>query len=254
MGIVSIIKYVLLLKTFCVWTAKGAEYLDLTHEINENIPVYPGITPLRVTVLYNGTHPNGYWYQSEDITSCIHVGTHLDAPCHFAEGKWCINEIPFERFIAPAAVVDISYKMTNGSVSNLMPEDLEEWENVYGKIPNGSVLILKTGWGQFWNDTEKFVNGSEFKKTPGFSREAAEWLVNNTSIYGVGVETLSLDEMASKTYPAHVTLLSANIYAIEVLANVDKLPAKGATIYAMPVKIANASGGHARVFAKLPSE
>ncbi|XP_067130540.1 isatin hydrolase-like [Centruroides vittatus] len=229
-------------------------YLDMTYNLHEKVPIYPGITPLSVKMIYNGTEPEGYWLQLEDITTCVHVGTHMDAPCHFALGKWCINEIPLERLIAPAVVVDITSKFIDGSISNLMPEDLEKWESIHGKIPDGSILILKTGWGKFWNDNEKYVNGSEpHKKVPGISPQAASWLVANRKIYGVGVETLSQDEMPTNIFEAHVILQGANIYGIENIANVDKLPVTGAILYAMPVKLRNGSGAPARVFAKLPN-
>lgn len=235
--------------------ATETEYLDMTYEFNENTPIYPGITPFKKTLIEKGMRKEGFWVQLEDINTCVHVGTHMDAPCHFAEGKWCIHEIPFERLIAPAIVVDITNKLNNGKVSNLMPEDLEKWESIHGKIPDGSVMVLKTGWGKFWNDVEKYVNGTEEdNNVPGISREAAIWLVNNTNIYGVGVETLSQDERKSHTFDAHVILEAANIYGIENLANVDKLPVKGAIIYAMPIKMSDASGAPARVFAKLPNE
>ena len=188
------------------------------------------------------------------------MGTHVDAPAHFSQGKWRVDDIPLRRLIAPAVRIDVSQKAAMNSDYQLSVADLQEWEVVNGKIPDDSVLFFYTGWGVYWSDRLAFTGsarndtyidnqGNSLLHFPGCSPEAAKWLVENRQIYGFATETGSVDYGPSVDLPTHKILFGANIYALENVANMDKLPTKGAKIHALPLKIGDGSGSPVRLIA-----
>lgn len=194
--------------------------------------------------------------QLEEYTSATHVGTHMDAPCNLALRKWCVDEIPLERLAAPAAVVDITEKAESNPDAMVDINDLKRWEDISLRSLNGTIVILRTGWGRRWNNKTSFIgtSGNDTSRFhfPGMSPDAAQWLVNNRDIYGVATETVSLDHGKSRDFRAHRILLAANIYGLENVANVEEIPIVGAFIHAMPMKIGRASGAPTRIVARYP--
>ena len=117
-------------------------------------------------------------------------------------------------------------------------------------------MLFRSGWGKFWPDRKQYL-GSDVKGDtahlhfPGIARDAAELLVTR-NIAGVGIDTASMDHGPSTDFIVHQVLTRANIYGIENIAHADLLPATGATLIALPMKIAEGTGGPARVVALLP--
>lgn len=194
--------------------------------------------------------------QLEEYSGALHVGTHMDAPCHFAKGKWCADEIPLERLMGPAAVVDITEKAEANPDAMVDVDDLKHWEELSGGTLDGSIVVIRSGWGRRWKDRDAFIGTSDNDITklhfPGMSPEAAQWLVDNRDIHGVISESLSLDPGQAKDFMAHRILLAANIYGLENVANVEEIPIFGAMIYVRPMKIGKASGAPTRIVAKYP--
>ena len=181
----------------------------------------------------------------------------MDAPAHFAEDAWSVAEIPIERLIAPAVVVDVTAKVQDNRDYRLTVEDLNDWERMYGRIPDGAVVFLNSNWASRWWNRTLFL-GNDVDDTsdlhfPGFSIEAARWLYEERVIYALGIDTPSLDHGPSQDYPVHVYLLGRNIYFLENVNNLDQLPPAGATVYSFPMKIQGGSGGPCRVMAQLPT-
>ncbi|KFM72707.1 Kynurenine formamidase, partial [Stegodyphus mimosarum] len=246
-----------------LWLATGTkaapiplEMVDMSYVFDETTLHWPTQKEFEMTVKFNETTAEGYWLQLEEYNSAIHVGTHMDAPCHFAKGRWTVDEIPLHRLVGPAAVIDITQKAEENRDAFVEVQDLENWEKLSGHRLDNHIVMIRSGWGRRWPDREAFT-GTPNKDAdnlhfPGFSPEAAQWLVDNRRIYGVGTETLSLDYGPSKDFLAHRILLGANIYGLENVANVEKLPLFGATLYAMPMKIGKGSGAPTRIFATFP--
>lgn len=180
----------------------------------------------------------------------------MDAPCHFSLGKWCVDEIPIERLAGPAAVVDITDKAEADADAMVDINDLKEWEDMSGKSLNGTIVVIRSGWGRRWNNRTAFIGTSDNDTNklhfPGMSPEAAQWLVDNRDIYGLITESLSLDAGKSKDFMAHRIILGANIYGLENVANVEEIPIVGAFIHVMPMKIGKGSGAPTRIIAKYP--
>ena len=135
--------------------------------------------------------------------------------------------------------------------------DIKQWERQHGRIEAGAVVLVRTGWGRFWPDRKTYLGSDAPGDTanlhfPGISREAAELLARERRIDGVGIDTASLDFGQSKDFIAHRILNGANIYGLENVANLERLPAVGATIIALPMKIKGGSGGPVRIIALLP--
>ncbi|RPJ20602.1 MAG: cyclase family protein, partial [Planctomycetaceae bacterium] len=127
----------------------------------------------------------------------------------------------------------------------------------HGPIQQGAVVLMLTGWGQGWPDKARYLGSStpSDPKTlhfPGFSKEAAEFLVRERHIDGIGIDTPSIDYGPSQDFIVHQIINGANLYGLENIANMDKLPAQGAILVALPIKIKGGTGGPVRIIAILP--
>ncbi len=162
--------------------------------------------------------------------------------------------MPLSALIGPAIVVDIWEKASKNPDAQLEPADLIAWERHHGRIQDGVILLVHSGWGQRWPDTRRYLGTDKKGDTanlhfPGVSPAAAQWLVDNRKIKAIGIDTPSIDYGQSKTFGTHVILYKRNIPGLENVANLQKLPATGATVYAIPMKIRGGSGAPCRIFA-----
>jgi len=234
----------------------NCDWIDLTYDYDENTVFWPTAESFKMETVFEGVTEGGYYYSAYQFCLAEHGGTHMDAPVHFAEGKWSIDEVPLERTIGPAVVVDVSQRALQNPDYLISIEDVQKWERTHGKIPDGAILLLRTGYGKFWPDRAKYMGTNERGPEavaklhfPGISPQLAEWLVNSRSINAIGLDTPSLDYGQSKLFRAHQILNGANIPGFENLANLEQLPATGAYVIALPMKIKGGSGGPLRIVA-----
>lgn len=222
--------------------------MGLSHVQSSQFPTWPGFTPIEVTKVRD--HDRDGFY-SNTWTIYEHHGTHVDAPIHFAKGKWSADEIPDATLVAPAAVIHIHDRARTDPDAALTVDDLKAWEQKHGRIPAGGAVLMHSGWDARANDQTAFRNtdSQNVMHFPGFSKEAAEFLVRDRSIVGIGVDTMSLDPGNSKDFATHVTVLGANRWGIENLANLARIPESGATVFVGMPKVKAASGRPARVVA-----
>ncbi|GIY43345.1 uncharacterized protein CDAR_38201 [Caerostris darwini] len=232
------------------------EMVDLTYTFDEKTLHWPTMKKFELNVLTNGTTDDEYWFQAEEYFSGIHVGTHMDAPCHFAKGRWCVDDIPIHRLVAPVAVIDITQKAEQDRDALVQIEDLIHWEMFSGHTLDNKIIMVRSGWGKRWPDREAFTGTADYNETklhfPGVSKEAAQWLVDMRKVYGVGIDTLSVDNGPSRQFLTHRILYANNIFGLENVANLEKLPIYGATLYAMPMKVGKGSGAPTRIIATFP--
>lgn len=245
---------ILLLTLLAALPAGAADYLDMTYPFDEETIYWPTARPFRHEEVFVGRTEAGYYYEAYNYSAAEHGGTHIDAPVHFAEGRWSVDEIPLEHLVGPAVVVDISEKAAHNPDAQLTPRDLAAWEAEHGRIPYGAILMVYTGWGKYWGDRRRYLGTDrpgdvENLHFPGIHPAAAEWLAVNRTIRGVGIDTPSVDYGPSRDFRTHRILYEHNLYGLENVANLDKLPVKGATVYAIPMKIRGGSGGPCRIFA-----
>ncbi len=231
--------------------------IDLTYPFDETTIYWPTDKSFHWEKTKWGVSDDGHWYASATYAASEHGGTHLDSPIHFARGGATTDQIPLSRLIGPAVVVDVSRACRDDRDYLLRDADLAAWESVHGRIPDGAIVLVRTGWGRFWPDKKAYLGSDTPGDTanlhfPGISREAAEWLVSRRKVSGVGLDTASLDHGPSRDFVAHRVLNGAGIFGLENVANLDQVPESGATLIALPMKIKGGSGGPTRVIAILP--
>ena len=201
-----------------------------------------------------GITPGGYFYTANRFWTPEHGGTHIDAPIHFAQGKNTIDQIPLDQLVGSGIVVDITEKCAADRDYRVTVEDIQSWEQKHGKVPDGSIVLLRTGFGKYWPDRVQYMGTAErgdsaVKKLhfPGLHPDAAKWIVENRKIKAIGLDTPSIDYGQSKLFETHVMLYTNNIPAFENVANLDLLPAQDFTVIALPMKIKGGSGGPVRI-------
>jgi kynurenine formamidase len=226
--------------------------IDLTHTLDSRSPNWEGTekSPYQSSELGN-IHKHGYY--SRVFTTQEHYGTHLDAPAHFAAGMWTVDQIPAERLVRPLAVLDVRASTKNNADYEVTVQDIATWEDAHGQIPDGAVVMAYTGWDERWHSPKQFRNEQSDHLThyPGFSLEAAKFLVKTRDIVGLGIDTMSVDIGATETYPVHVFTSREGVYHLENVANLALVPPAGATVVVAPIKLEQGSGGPARVLALL---
>ena len=232
--------------------------IDMTYAFASDTLHWPTAKPFQLDKVAEGRTPQGYWYSSYNYSGSEHVGTHLDAPFHFAEGRWTTEQIPLGKTIGPA--VRYRCETQNGRSTGTtfsQSNDIHSWEKRYGRLPKGVIVLMYTGWGRYWGDRKRYLGTDEPGNVsdlhfPGFSKEAAEFLIKQRSIKAVGIDTPSIDHGPSRDFLAHQVFGAANVPIFENVAALEKLPAKGATVFAIPMKIKGGSGAPLRIFALLP--
>jgi len=231
-------------------TSEFHQILDLTHPLDAQVPTYelsekPAFEATTVATI----DKDGYF--AREICLPEHFGTHLDAPAHFARGLWTVDQIPPERFVAPLVVLDANAGARANPDYQITVEDIARWEQAHGQIPPGAVVIANTGWGARWSSVKQYRNTDDkgVMHFPGYSLEAAKFLVEGRNIVGLGIDTLSIDYGPSKDFPVHHYTLSHSLYHLENVANLDHTPAAGATLVVAPMKLEGGSGAPVRIFA-----
>ncbi|MEV4183390.1 cyclase family protein [Streptosporangium canum] len=239
----------------------GVEVIDLTAPLSPETPILRLPEPFGNTVpftlkeisRYDDRGPAWYW---NDISTGEHTGTHFDAPVHWVTGRdgEDVSQVPVDRLIAPAVVLDLSAEAGEDPDFLLEIEHVKAWQEANGPLPDGGWLLYRTGWDARSHDQERFLNADEAgPHTPGISAECARWLAEETPIAGLGVETVGTDAGAAHgfepAFPCHSFLLGAGKYGLTQLRNLDRLPVTGAVVVAPPLPIVGGSGSPVRVLA-----
>ena len=226
-------------------TVKG-KVVDLTHTFTAGFPVYTGNAPTRRTLTTIAA--DGFYKQ--EWTFDEHSGTHMDAPGHFVEGGRKTPDFKASELILPIVVIDIAKRAKSDPDTVVTANDLKKFESRHGRIPNGALVAMDSGWAKKIGDEAAYKGGpSGAYHFPGFGDEAIEFLLDRRKAAAIGVDTLSLDNGASTTFSVHNTWLPADNFGLENLANLDKLPAHGAFATVGVIPWQDGSGGPARVLA-----
>ncbi len=229
------------------------EVIDLTHALSATNPYWPNPAgnPFRHDTLR--AHESGAPAMAAYSTP-EHHGTHLDAPIHSADGQPSVDQLTSDDLFGPAAVIDASEASAENPDYLLSMEDLQAWEAEYGRLPAGVVVLLYTGWSRKWSDHDAYQSqGADGTlHFPGFSQEAAQFLISERDIIGIGIDDMSVDHGVSRDFPVHGIVNGAGKFHLENVANLHLLPATGAYLIVAPIKIEGGSGGQVRIFAVIP--
>ena len=219
--------------------------VDLTHEFTAGFPVYTGDAPVRRTL--KNDHPDGFYSQEWKFGE--HSGTHMDAPGHFVEGGRFVTGLEPEELVLPIVVIDITSKARRNPDAEVTADDLRAFERRHGRIPRDALVAMNSGWAAKLG-TPAFTgrDSAGVYHFPGFAADTVEYLRDRRAA-AIGVDTLSLDNGPSTSFAVHVGWLGADNYGLENLANLDKIPPRGATATVGVIPWQEGSGGPARVLA-----
>ena len=238
---------------------KNGKFIDLTWSFDEQSVYWPTNIPFRHETVFDGINAKGYYYSSFKFSAEEHGGTHFDSPMHFAEGGNSIEKVPVEQLTGEGVVVDVTAKVAASRDYQVITADFEAWEKVNGRIPDGAIVLINTGFAKYYPDKQTYTGtvlpgkeGVENLHFPGLHPDAAKWLATERKIKGVGLDTPSIDFGQSKDFMTHRTLFANNLTAYENVAHLDQLPPRGIWIFAFPMKIKGGSGAPLRIVALLP--
>jgi kynurenine formamidase len=223
--------------------------IDLAQPMQEGMPVWPGGVPFKMTRVSD--YDQGY--RAHKFEMGENVGTHVDAPAHFALGKRTLAQIPADELVLPAVVLDLHEKVAGNPDYAVRAGDIGDWEAAHGEVPPGSLVIANTGWAARFRDPAKYLNvdAAGVMHFPGFAVDAVKLLMER-DVVAIGIDTASLDPGASKDFDAHKAFLGANHWGIENLANLEKLPPTGTTVVIGVLSVVDGTQAQARVLALVP--
>ena len=215
---------------------------------------------------YSENYPSDYswellWDERSDsgpfngkVTLGEHSGTHIDAPAHHFIDGVTVDELPLDRFFAPVALLDVREKTSSDRDYLITPVEIEQWEKMNGRIPEGIFVFFRTGWEELWEKGEAFLGLDEegVYHFPGINEETASMLADEIGIKGVGTDCAAIESGVSISEgksSVHRKLLSKDVYIIESLRNLARIPAAGSFCIALPLKFHKGSGSPVRVMA-----
>jgi len=240
---------------------KTAKYVDLTHTITPGIPVWVGFGPPSFAPAAAGRDIEGFATKGEAFTYDKHgfeansyvlstdqLGTQLDPPAHWAPEYPGIDELPATYAIRPLVVISIEEQVKKDYGYALQVSDIEAFEAEHGRIPEGSVVFVRSGWSKDWPNPE-LATRTPF---PGVSLAALKFLHQQRHILFHGHEPLDTD--ATPTLEGEAWLMHNGYAQAEGVANLDKVPAVGALVAIGYPKFAGGLGGYARYVAICPPD
>ena len=235
-----------------------ARIVDLTHAFNAQTIYWPNApAPFKLERLAYGKTEGGWFYSAYAYSAPEHGGTHLDAPVHFSQTGHTSDQVPLSQLVAPAVVIDVSAKAAANADYRLTVDDVRQFERAHGAIKAGTIVLLRTDWSKRWPNKKRYMGddtpGDATKlHFPSFGVDAAKLLINDRKAAAIGVDVASIDYGASKDFMVHQVAGAANVPGFENLTALDQLPATGATVIALPMKIEGGSGGPLRAIALIP--
>lgn len=229
--------------------------VDLSHSYGPSTVYWP-TSPTKFTLepLAKGITEGGFFYAANSLSTPEHGGTHIDAPIHFSEKGLTTERIPLERLIAPAVVIDVSAKASADRDYRATREDVLAFEKAHGPIARGTIVLLRTGWSRHWPNAKAYLGddtpGDASKLSfPSYGGDAARLLVEDRGVAALGIDTASIDYGRSTDFEVHRIAAARGVPGFENLTNLEQLPARGALVIALPMKIEGGSGGPLRAVA-----
>jgi kynurenine formamidase len=240
---------------------KGAKYVDLTHTITPHIPVWAGFAESTFAPAKAGADIEGFATKGEVYTYAKHgfeatqydlktdqLGTQLDPPAHWAPEYPAIDELPPTYAIRPLVVISIVEQLKMNPNYALQVADIEAWEQKHGRIPEGSVVFVRSDWSKAWPDPKL----ATLKEFPGVGLDALKFLHEQRHILFHGHEPLDTD--STPDLEGEHWLMHHGYTQAEGVANLDQVPEAGALVIIGYPKFGGGLGGYARYVAVCPPD
>jgi kynurenine formamidase len=240
---------------------KGAKHIDLTHAFAPDQPVWPGFGHAQFKPATAGADLPGYANKGDEFTYGKHgfvatsynlttdqYGTQLDPPAHWDELGATISDLPPTFALRPLVVIPIQNKVAADPNYHMSVQDVLEWESRHGRIPEGSVVMVRSDWYKRWSDAAHFAD----KPFPGVSLDALKFLHLERKILFHGHEPLDTD--TTPTLEGESWLMHNHFTQAEGVANLDQVPEAGALISIGFAKPLGGTGGYARFVAIAPAD
>ena len=239
---------------------RSKQLVDLTHAFEPGIPHWPGFPDQQQETIYwyqqgKGTLGTGFFAQQ--FTLVGQWGTHCDPPAHFVKGKRTIDQIDVREMVLPMVVLDVHHQVAKDPDYTITMDDVRDWQQRHGPIPQGAFVAMRTDWSKRWPDAKAMRNedASGVAHYPGWSLEVLKYLYEDGKITASGHETMDTDPGVATSrgdYSLETYILSTDHYQIELLTNLDKVPEAQAVVVVTFPKPKGGSGFPARVFAIVP--
>ncbi len=236
------------------------DLVDLSHAYGNDTLYWPTApSQFEKTTISFGELESGGFYSAFSICTPEHGGTHIDAPMHFARDGLPTDKILLDKLIAPAVVIDVTHKAAENRNYLLTVADVRSFEETFGRIEAGTIVLLRTGWSKYWPDAKTYFGDDSPSDAsnlsfPSYGEDAARLLVEERKVAILGLDTASTDFGTSVNFVVHRIAAEHNVSNLENLTNLDKLPPTGALVLALPMKIEGGSGGPVRVVALVPEK
>ena len=227
-----------------------SQIIDLSHVITPSIPLWPDDPAVSFEVVAS-QEQDGYYLRRFSMGE--HSATHMNAPNTFYPDGIAIDGYCPESLVRPAVVIDVQDKVLENADYVITVEDVMGWEQVHGRIEAGSIVVFYTGWQRLWHDPEQFINEDEQGlHFPGVGAGAAQFLLDERQIAGIGIDTHGVDPGQDTTFASnHLVLAKAGII-LECLTRLDQLPPKGSTLVIGILRLEAGSGSPVSVLAFVP--
>jgi len=233
---------------------RGAKYVDLTHDITPQTPVWAGFEPPTFGPTLNPKTKKPYTFKEDGFEATRYVlptdqmGTQLDPPAHWNPDYPDIDELPPTFALRPLVVISIVQQVAKQPGYHLSVDDIKAWESAHGMIPTGSVVFIRSDWSKDWPNPEL----STRRPFPGVSLDAVRFLHEQRHILFHGHEPLDTDTTA--TLESEAWLLKNGYTQAEGVANLDQVPEVGALVVIGYPKFKGGVGGYARFIAICPPD
>lgn len=234
-------------------TLKGAKYIDLTHTLTPAIPVWKGFGPSKFAQSTNPQTGKPYTYEKDGFEATAYslstdqFGTQLDPPAHWAPEYPAIDELPATYAVRPLVVISIVEQVAGAADYHLQVADIEKWESAHGRIPAGSVVMVRSDWAKEWPNPEL----ASRDKFPGVSLAALKFLHEQRQILLHGHEPLDTD--TTPTLEGEHWLMHNGYTQAEGVANLDEVAETGCLVTIGFAKFKGGLGGYARYVAICPA-
>ena len=224
------------------------EMVELSHPVSAKTPHWAGFPALESEEIYNFKEHNFTARRYEIVSQ---YGTHIDAPGHFTEGGRMLDKLDPRDTILPLVVIDVVDKVKENADYVVTEKDILAHEKIHGTIPEGCFVALRTDWSK---RTENFDNIDDegVSHYPGWSISACEFLIKERKVKAIGHETSDTDASIisneAGALPVETYVLAQDIYQVELLRNLDKMPATGGVISVGYPNVVDGPGFSARCF------